>query len=124
MQFRLVGGGQVAVGRWWTAPLRRLVATSDALSAKQNSRWDSVCYRFGMTIQIAVRLPDEMVAFLDDSVASGVAPSRAALVASALEREMRRQLALHDAKILRDAGSDDDLDDLVAWSVSHADLGE
>lgn len=75
-----------------------------------------------MTTQIAVRLPDEMVAFLDDSVAAGVAPSRAALVAYALEREMRRQLALQDAKILRNAGTEDDLDDLVAWSVAHADL--
>ena len=74
-----------------------------------------------MTVQIAVRLPEAMVAFLDDSVASGLALSRSALVASALEREMRHQLALHDAKILRDAGSEDDLDDLVAWSVCHAD---
>jgi Arc/MetJ-type ribon-helix-helix transcriptional regulator len=75
-------------------------------------------------VQISVQLSEAMVAFLDDSVASGLSPSRSALVTSALEREMRRQLALHDAKILRDAGSDDDLDDLVAWSVSHADLGE
>ena len=83
-----------------------------------------MCNRCGMTVQIAVRLPEAMVAFLDDSVASGLAPSRSALVTSALEREMRRQLALQDAKILHDAGSDDDLDDLAAWSVSHADLGE
>ncbi len=75
-----------------------------------------------MTTQIAVRLPDEMVAFLDRSVASGHASSRAALVAVALEREMRRQAARQDAEILRTRGSADDLDDLVAWSVSHASL--
>ena len=73
-----------------------------------------------MSTQIAVRLPDEMVAFLDRIVANGVAPSRAAVVASAVEREMRRLAAEHDAQILRDRGAADDLDDLVAWTVTHA----
>jgi Arc/MetJ-type ribon-helix-helix transcriptional regulator len=72
-----------------------------------------------MSTQIAVRLPDEMVAFLDRAVAEGAAPSRAALVASALEREMRRLLAEQDAQILRAGGPADDLDDLVEWTVSH-----
>jgi Arc/MetJ-type ribon-helix-helix transcriptional regulator len=70
-----------------------------------------------MTTQIAVRLPDEMVAFLDHCVSTGRASTRAALVASALEREMRRQLALQDAAILNEKGPSDDLDDLVNWSV-------
>ena len=56
-----------------------------------------------MTVQIAIRLPDDMVAFLDKSVAAGNAPSRAALVARAVEREMRRQAAEQDAAILRSA---------------------
>jgi len=72
-----------------------------------------------MSTQIAVRLPDEVVAFLDRSVASGRASSRAAMVTSALEREMRRQLAEHDAAILRGDGAADDLDDLVMWAVTH-----
>lgn len=72
-----------------------------------------------MTVQIAIRLPDDMVAFLDKSVAAGSAPSRAALVARALEREMRRQIAEHDATILREQGAADELDDLVNWSVAH-----
>ncbi len=72
-----------------------------------------------VTVQIAIRLPDEMVAFLDKSVAAGNAPSRAALVARAVEREMRRQVAEQDAAILREQGTDDDLDELVAWSVAH-----
>ena len=53
-----------------------------------------------MSRQIAVRLPDEMVAFLDRAVAEG-GRSRAALVASAVEREMRRLLAEHDAATLQ-----------------------
>lgn len=73
-----------------------------------------------MSTQIAVRLPDEVVAFLDRSVASGRAPSRAALVAAAVEREMRRQAAERDAELLGDAGAADDLDDLVAWSAANA----
>ena len=72
-----------------------------------------------MTTQIAVRLPDDMVAFLDTAVASGAAPSRAALVARAVEREMRRQAAEADASILRASGPEDDLDALVAWSTAH-----
>ncbi len=59
-----------------------------------------------MSTQIAVRLPDEMVAFLDHTVAMGKAPSRAALVASAVEREMRRLAAEQDATSARpDPGS-------------------
>lgn len=73
-----------------------------------------------MTTQIAVRLPDEMVAFLDRTVASGEAPSRAALVAQALERQMRWQAAARDAQLLTEAGPADDLDDLVAWSTTNA----
>lgn len=71
-----------------------------------------------MSTQIAVRLPDEMVAFLDDSVAAGKASSRAALVAVALEREMRARAAEADALALDRLGAADDLDDLVDWSVS------
>lgn len=72
-----------------------------------------------MSTQIAVRLPDEMVAFLDRAVAEGRAPSRAALVASAVEREMRRLLAEYDAATLQHQGPADDLDDLVRWTAAH-----
>jgi Arc/MetJ-type ribon-helix-helix transcriptional regulator len=72
-----------------------------------------------MSTQIAVRLPDEMVAFLDRTVAAGQAASRAALVASAVEREMRRLAAEQDAQILRAQGAADDLDDLVEWTSTH-----
>jgi Arc/MetJ-type ribon-helix-helix transcriptional regulator len=72
-----------------------------------------------VSTQIAVRLPDEMVSFLDRSVAQGVAPSRAALVASAVEREMRHMAAEQDAQILSTQGTADDLDDLVEWTRGH-----
>jgi Arc/MetJ-type ribon-helix-helix transcriptional regulator len=72
-----------------------------------------------MSTQIAVRLPDEMVAFLDAAVAGGRAPSRAALVASAVEREMRRLLAEQDARLLREHGPGDDLDPLVDWAAAY-----
>ena len=75
-----------------------------------------------MSTQIAVRLPDEMVAFLDQAVAQGKAASRAALVSTALEREMRRQAAEADATILRQRGAADDLDPLVDWTVGHLDI--
>ena len=76
----------------------------------------------GMSTQIAVRLPDEMVAFLDRAVATGKASSRATLVASAVEREMRRQAAEQDARVLREHGPADDLDDLVQWSSTHLEV--
>jgi Arc/MetJ-type ribon-helix-helix transcriptional regulator len=77
-----------------------------------------------MSTQIAVRLPEAMVAFLDKAVADGKATSRAALVSAALEREMRRQAAEADASILRKDGAADDLDPLVNWTSSHIDVAD
>ena len=65
-----------------------------------------------------MRLPDDVVRFLDRAVDRGVASSRAALVAQAVERGMRQQAAEDDAEILRTAGAADDLDSLVAWTVA------
>ena len=77
-----------------------------------------------MSTQIAVRLPDGMVAFLDQAVAQGKAASRAALVASALEREMRRQAAEADATILREQGAADELDALVDWTMHNVEVAD
>ena len=101
----------------WQSPVRAPVRPVRASHAGTRTGMIDV-----MTIQIAIRLPDDMVAFLDKSVAAGNAPSRAALVARAVEREMRRQVAEQDAAILRERGTSDDLDELVAWSVAHATL--
>lgn len=77
-----------------------------------------------MNTQIAVRLRDDVAAYLDRAVAEGREPSRAALVTRAVERQMRADAARIDAAILTETGADDDLDDLVAWSSQHLpDLG-
>ena len=69
-----------------------------------------------MSVQIAVSLPSTAVAFLDHGVAAGEAPSRAALITIALERELRHRLAMRDTEILSQVGPADELDDLVLWS--------
>lgn len=61
-----------------------------------------------MTTQIAVRLADELVRFIDDEIAAGRSSSRAELVSRALEREHRRLLAARDAEILTRHDVDDD----------------
>jgi Arc/MetJ-type ribon-helix-helix transcriptional regulator len=61
-----------------------------------------------MSTQIAVRLPDDVVAFIDGLVADGEAKSRAQVVSRALERERRRRRALQDVEILK-AQPDDGL---------------
>lgn len=74
-------------------------------------------YHPGMSKQIAVRLPDEVAAFVDSEVAAGRATSRAAVVTRALERERRRQVALADVEILKRAGGLDDLGNLAAHAA-------
>ena len=76
-----------------------------------------VWYRFGMSKQIAVRLPDELVQFLDGVVDSGRARSRAAVVTRALERERRRMIAERDAAILAGAGPDPELAGLAEHAL-------
>ncbi|PRB02917.1 hypothetical protein [Microbacterium sp. MYb64] len=77
-----------------------------------------------MSTQIAVRLPDPVVEFLDREVSAGRASSRAAIVASALEREMRRLLADRDVEILQREGAADDLDGLVDWTTGRVELDD
>jgi Arc/MetJ-type ribon-helix-helix transcriptional regulator len=70
-----------------------------------------------MSTQIAVRLPDEMVQFLDGLVASGEAPSRASVLEAALAREIRRRIAARDAAILAQSGADPDLAGLADYGA-------
>jgi Arc/MetJ-type ribon-helix-helix transcriptional regulator len=63
-----------------------------------------------MSTQIAVRLPDDVVAFIDDLVSGGEASSRAQVVARALERERRRRGAERDAAIYAAEHEDADMD--------------
>jgi Arc/MetJ-type ribon-helix-helix transcriptional regulator len=66
-----------------------------------------------MSKQIAVRLPEDIVEFVDGLVSAGQATSRAAVVTRALERERRRAVAARDAAILAQAGDDRDMDSLA-----------
>ena len=60
-----------------------------------------------MTIQVAVRLADDLVAFVDELVQTGEASSRAEVVQTALRREQRRRRAMQDAAIYA-ADNDDE----------------
>ena len=70
-----------------------------------------------MTIQIAVRLPDELVAYVDTLVSQGAAGSRAAVVTSALTSYRQQLRGEQDARILEETGDYDDFDSLVGHVV-------
>jgi len=57
-----------------------------------------------MSTQIAVRLPDAQVAFLDREISQGHAHSRAELVSKALRRMERERVAARDLQIIIDSG--------------------
>lgn len=62
-----------------------------------------------MSTQIAIRLPDEIVEFVDAQVAAGTAKSRADFIWRAVRREQRRLAAERDAAIYAREGEDPDL---------------
>ena len=69
-----------------------------------------------MSRQIAVRLPDDIVDFIDQCVADGPSRSRASVVAQALRREQRLAIAARDAAILA-GGADPDMDGLAEYAM-------
>jgi len=70
-----------------------------------------------MSKQIAVRLADDLVKFVDEVVSSDGQRSRAAVVARALERERRRTAAARDAEILAATGPDPELAGLAEYAA-------
>jgi Arc/MetJ-type ribon-helix-helix transcriptional regulator len=76
-------------------------------------------YHIGMSTQIAVRLPDDMVKFVDHLVQTGRASSRATVITRALERERRHEMAVQDAAIYAASGDDSDMVDLVRYLSGH-----
>jgi len=68
-----------------------------------------------MSMQIAVRLPDDMVKFVDHLVETGRGSSRATVIMRALERERRHEMAVQDAAIYARSGEDSDMADLVRY---------
>jgi len=73
-----------------------------------------------MSRQVALRLPDDIVDYLDELVHSGAGASRAAVVTKALERERRREAALRDAAILALKGGYPDLDGLISYTSTYS----
>lgn len=74
-----------------------------------------------MSIQIAVRLPDQLVNSLDELVVSGAARSRASVIERALLRELRYQRMLQEVEILNSGiGVDEDLESLARLSTNFA----
>jgi Arc/MetJ-type ribon-helix-helix transcriptional regulator len=71
-----------------------------------------------MSKQIAVRLSDELIEFVDGAGRDGRKQSRAAVVTRALERERRRLAAERDAEILARSEDDPELAGLAEHTVS------
>jgi Arc/MetJ-type ribon-helix-helix transcriptional regulator len=72
-----------------------------------------------VSTQIAVRLPDELVAYVDKAVADGRVRSRAELVTRLIERDARRQRAEDDLALLIEKGLAQDPEALaIARSTS------
>jgi metal-responsive CopG/Arc/MetJ family transcriptional regulator len=70
-------------------------------------------------IQIAVRLPAQLVNSLDEFVASEATRSRASVVERALLRELRYQSMLQEVEILNsDTGTGEDLNSLARFSLN------
>jgi Arc/MetJ-type ribon-helix-helix transcriptional regulator len=67
-----------------------------------------------MNTQIAVRLPQELVAFVDDEVLHGRASSRADMVARLIRGERRRVERAREIEILRKTSTEPDPDDLTS----------
>lgn len=71
-----------------------------------------------MSRQIAVRLPDELVDFIDAEVSAGRSPSRAAVVSQSLHRAHRLRLAERDAAILAAESVDPDMNSLASFAAT------
>lgn len=83
-------------------------------------------YTCRMSVQISVRLPDQLVEELDALVEAGSERSRASFIERSLQRELRRWKTLRDIEILRQTGTTPypDLDGLAEQAASTSlDLG-
>jgi Arc/MetJ-type ribon-helix-helix transcriptional regulator len=72
-----------------------------------------------MTVQMTVRIPDELAEFVDQEVANG-AKSRADVIAHALRRELRRRQAQRDAEIYASMAADPDEKQWAEWAAGNA----
>jgi Arc/MetJ-type ribon-helix-helix transcriptional regulator len=72
-----------------------------------------------MSKQIAVRLPDELVEFIDELVSSGRFESRAAVITRQVRRLQRQLRAERDAEVYRAEGDYPDLVGLAEYISAH-----
>ncbi|TAL43193.1 MAG: antitoxin [Salinibacterium sp.] len=72
-----------------------------------------------MSKQIAVRLPDELVEFIDELVSSGRFDSRAAVITRQVRRLQRQLRAERDAEVYRTEGDYPDLVGLAEYMSAH-----
>jgi len=70
-----------------------------------------------MSKRIAVRLPDDIVEFVDGLVEGGQAASRDVVVERALDRERRRDVAARTPSIVAGVDADHDLANLGQLAV-------
>ncbi len=73
-----------------------------------------------MATQIAVRVPDDLLDFIDSQVDAGKAESRADLVRRALERERHREAAEAEVEILAALAGADPYPDLAGFASEAA----
>ena len=72
-----------------------------------------------MSVQLTIRIPDELAGFVDQDVADGRAASRADAIAKALAREQRRRAAERDVELLiAHRGASNDLDELAEHAAN------
>lgn len=72
-----------------------------------------------MTVQMTLRIPDDLAAFVDQQVTDGGVANRTAVVAAALHNEMRRLANERDAEIYATTPADADLDAFVGYTAAH-----
>jgi len=77
--------------------------------------WDTV---WDVSVQIAIRLPNELVDRLDDRVRSGGAANRTELIRSLLTAALRHlDIEAERAALAQPRNDPDDLDGLAAWAA-------
>lgn len=75
-----------------------------------------------MSSLISLRLPDELLQFVESEVGSGAEQNRSAVIVRALWRELRRRKAEQDVVILKSAETldSDSFDALAEYSAKQA----
>lgn len=98
------------------------LVTSPTVQRKQRGLVRAIPQRYllGMTVQMTIRVDDELAAFVDEAAKSGDL-SRAEVINRALRREIRRRAAERDAHIYATTHDPDlDSDAYASWAAANA----